>query len=52
GAEIQNPYSQTFFDRHHFCVFDVEHDRITLRAVTPDGELLDSREWLAAGDPD
>lgn len=46
-AEIQNPYSQVFFDRHHFCVFEVGSDRITLRALTPAGELLDAREWGA-----
>ncbi|MGD2152798.1 MAG: metallophosphoesterase [Gemmatimonadales bacterium] len=50
-AEIQNPYSQVFFDRHHFCLFDVESDKITLRALTPAGELLDAREW-GAREPD
>jgi len=50
-AEIQNPYSQVFFDRHHFCLFEVESDKITLRALTPAGELLDTRQWDAR-DPD
>jgi hypothetical protein len=48
-AEIQNPYSQVFFDRHHFCVFEVAPDKVTLRVLTPAGELLDAREWRARG---
>ncbi|UCC71005.1 MAG: metallophosphoesterase [Gemmatimonadota bacterium] len=46
-ADLQNPYSQVFFDLHHFCLFEASSDRVTLQAVTPAGELLDAREWRA-----
>jgi hypothetical protein len=45
-AEFQNPYSQIFFNLHHFCILDVTSGELTLRAITPEGEVLDFRRWV------
>ncbi len=46
-AARQNPYSEVHASRHHFCVFDVDSDSVTLRALSAEGELIDSRTWRA-----
>ncbi|KPK03283.1 MAG: hypothetical protein AMS20_10925 [Gemmatimonas sp. SG8_28] len=44
-AERQNPYSVHFADRHHFCVFELGRDGVTMRVVTVDDEVIDERTW-------
>jgi predicted phosphodiesterase len=44
-AKRQNPYSVHFADRHHYCVFEVGRDGITMRVVTVDDEVIDERTW-------
>lgn len=46
-AARQNPYSQVHASRHHFCLFEVDADSVTLRALSPEGELIDARTWRA-----
>jgi len=46
-AEIQNPYSHVFINRHHFCLLEVTPDEVTFGAMTPEGVLLDVRRWSA-----
>ncbi len=43
----QNPYSKVFAKRHHYCLFTVDGDMCAMKACTPEGELLDTREWKA-----
>lgn len=49
-AARQNPYSEVFATRHHFCLFDVGEDEVTMRVLSVDGETIDSRIWGAARD--
>lgn len=44
-AARQNPYSEVFATRHHFCLFDVDNDAVTMRVLSVDGEMFDSRSW-------
>jgi hypothetical protein len=46
-AARQNPYSEVFAARHHFCLFDIDHEAATMRVFSVDGELIDSRTWPA-----
>jgi hypothetical protein len=48
-AELQNPYSKVFTSVHHYCVFEVDSATMAMRALTAEGELLDSRTWHARG---
>ena len=43
----QNPHSQVFEKKHHFCLFAIDGNQCTMRALTPEGTLLDSRTWTA-----
>jgi len=47
-AERQNPYSEVHASRHHFCLFEADSDSVTLRALSPEGELIDARTWRAS----
>lgn len=47
GAAVLNPYSAAFFAKHHFCVFNVSGDQCELKALTPEGRVLDTRTWKA-----
>jgi hypothetical protein len=49
-AERQNPYSVVFAGRHHFCVFEVRGEAVTMRALSPDAELIDERTWVHRND--
>jgi len=49
-AARQNPYSEIHASRHHFCLFEADSDSVTLRALTPEGELIDTRIWRARSD--
>lgn len=44
-AARQNPYSEVFAAQHHFCLFDVDSDAVTMKVLSIDGELIDSRIW-------
>lgn len=44
-AARQNPYSKVFAAQHHFCLFDVDGDAVTMRVLSVDGETIDSRTW-------
>jgi len=44
---VQNPYSQVYSSQHHFCLFEVDSASVTLRALSGEGELIDSRTWSA-----
>jgi len=44
-AVRQNPYSEIHAGRHHFCLFEVDADAVTLRALSAEGELIDTRTW-------
>jgi hypothetical protein len=46
-AARQNPYSRVFSSVHHYCVFEVDSATMAMRALTADGQLLDSRTWHA-----
>jgi len=46
-AAQQNPYSKVFAAKHHYCVFDVNGATCTMKALTPEGETLDTRTWQA-----
>ena len=46
-AARQNPYSQVYSAQHHFCLFEVDSATVTLRALSGEGELIDSRTWSA-----
>ncbi len=46
-AATQNPYSAVFASKLHYCLFEVDGDTCTMQALTPDGQLLDSRSWPA-----
>jgi hypothetical protein len=46
-AAKQNPWSKVFAPQLHYCLIEVSGDACTLKAFTPDGELLDTRTWKA-----
>lgn len=47
NSEVQNPYSTVFAAKHHYCHFSVQEDVCTMKVLTAQGELLDTREWKA-----
>jgi predicted phosphodiesterase len=49
-AARQNPHSVRFGEQHHFCVFDLEPGRITMRVVNLDDEVIDERTWTTPDD--
>jgi hypothetical protein len=46
-AEKQNPHSTVFVSQLHYCLFSVTAETCTMKAVTPEGEVLDTRQWPA-----
>lgn len=44
-AEKHNPHSRIYARKHHHCLFTVTAEACTMQAVTPDGEVLDTRRW-------
>lgn len=46
-AEKQNPHSLVYHAVLHYCLLEVSGDRCSMKALTPTGEVLDSREWWA-----
>lgn len=43
----QNPYSQVFRAVNHFCLIEVDGDTCRMKAVTPEGEVIDTCSWKA-----
>jgi 3',5'-cyclic AMP phosphodiesterase CpdA len=50
-AARQNPWSKVFASQLHYCVIEVSGDACTLKAFTPEGDLLDARTWKARPSP-
>ena len=46
-AAEQNPYSKVFASKLHYCLFEVVGDTARMRALTPQGKLIDRRQWKA-----
>jgi len=46
-AEQQNPYSKVFASTLHYCLFEIEGDVCTMKAIDLDGQVIDSRTWHA-----
>lgn len=44
-AAKQNPYSKAFAAKHHYCLLRIDSDAAVLTAVTPAGDVLDTRTW-------
>lgn len=47
GAEKQNPGSQLFEAKLHYCLITVDGDTCTMQAITPDEKIIDTRQWKA-----
>ena len=50
-AAKQNPWSKVFASQLNYCLIEVSGDACTLKAFTPDGDLLDTRTWKARSSP-
>lgn len=46
-AEVQNPHSEVFNAVHHYCLFMVRENECVMTALTPEGEVIDTRTWPA-----
>ena len=47
SARQQNPYSRAFFSKLHYCLLEVRGDTCTMKVLTPEGEVIDTRTWKA-----
>ena len=47
NAENQNPYSKVFASKLHYCLLSIDGDSCTMRAVTPEGDQIDTVTWKA-----
>ena len=47
SARQQNPYSKVFFSRLHYCLLEVRGESCTMKVLTPEGEVIDTRTWKA-----
>lgn len=47
NAEKQNPYSKAFASKLHYCLITVDGDVCTMKVITPEGEVIDTRTWPA-----
>ncbi|MCK4563571.1 MAG: metallophosphoesterase [Verrucomicrobia bacterium] len=46
-AEQQNPHSKVFASQLHYCLFSVTAETCTMKVLTPEGEIIDTRQWPA-----
>jgi hypothetical protein len=46
-ADKQNPHSKVLARAHHFCLFSVKGNTCSMKAVTVDGKVIDTRTWKA-----
>jgi len=44
-AKKQNPYSMVFESKHHYCLLTVNGDSCTMKVITPDNKVIDTRTW-------
>ncbi len=47
-AERQNPYSKVFAPVLHYCLFEVAGDTCTMKVLTPEGDVIDTRTWISS----
>jgi len=47
-AERQNPYSKVFAPVLHYCLFEVKGDTCTMKVLTPEGDVIDTRTWISS----
>ena len=47
SAARGNPYSKVFLPQLHYCLFEIEGDTCTMKALTPEGEEIDTCRWKA-----
>jgi len=47
NAEKQNPYSKVFASEHHYTLLTVDGDVCTMKVLTPEGKVIDTRTWTA-----
>jgi hypothetical protein len=50
-AGAQNPHAKAKAFELHFCLFEVDGDTCTMKALATDGRLLDKRTWKAREKP-
>lgn len=43
--EKQNPYSKVFESKHHYTLITIDGDVCTMKAITPEGVVIDTRTW-------
>lgn len=48
NAAVQNPHSKVFAKKHHYCLLTVDGDVCTMKVLTPEGEIIDTRTWTAS----
>ncbi len=46
-AQKQNPYSKIYATKLHYAVFEIRGDMCTMKVITPEGEVIDTRTWKA-----
>lgn len=47
NPEKQNPYSKIFAKKHHYCFLTVNGDVCTMKVLTPERNVIDTRAWTA-----
>ena len=47
NPEKQNPHGKVFAKALHYCLFTIDGDTCTLKALTPAGSVIDERTWKA-----
>ncbi|MCK4625803.1 MAG: metallophosphoesterase [Phycisphaerae bacterium] len=52
NAKKQNPHSKVFASVLHYCLIEINGDTCTMKAVTPNGKVIDKRTWKARKAPD
>jgi 3',5'-cyclic AMP phosphodiesterase CpdA len=52
NAKKQNPHSTIFHSLLHYCIIEINGDTCTMKAVTPNGKVIDKRTWKARKAPD
>lgn len=51
NAEENNPYSAVFVTKYHYCLLETSGDTCTMTAITPTGQIIDTRTWQARESP-
>ena len=45
NSEKQNPFSKLFAKKNHFCLLTVDGNACTMKVITPENEVIDTRSW-------